>query len=126
LAAIRAEVLAIDTFFMTDGEAARWGWKSRLEEKMRRKKGEQPTRTVPSQRRSEDTSSGSCYSCTSGSSSESCYSCGSSSSAFESISLESSPLPATPPAPAVEVFRSMDKVASRLELGSRIAAAQTA
>jgi hypothetical protein len=40
--------------------------------------------------------------------------------------LESSPLPATPPAPAVEVFHSMDKAASRLELGLRAAAAQTA
>jgi serine/threonine protein kinase len=125
LAAIRAEVLAIDTFFLTDGEAARWGWTDRMAKKLCRKMGEQRTRAVSS-RRSEETSSGSCYSCTSGSSSGSCYSCGSSSSAFESISLESSPLPATPPAPAVEVFRSMDKAASRLELGLRVAAAQTA
>jgi hypothetical protein len=108
---IRREVLAMDTFFLTDREAFICGWADRLEKNMRLKMG------VPmiSSCCSDETSSVSCYPPTSSSScssSASCYSCGSSSSAFESISLESSAAPATPPAPAVEAFYSMGKVVS--------------
>ena len=111
---IRREVLAMDTFFLTDREAAICGWADRLEKKLRRKMGKCG---VPSKssRCSDETSSGSYYPPTSSSSfsSSSRYSCGSSSSAFESISLESSPAPVTPPAPAVQAFYSMDKVAGQ-------------
>ena len=107
---IRAEVLAMDSFFLTDREAAICGWTNRLEKKLRRKMGKCGIPAISS-RRSEETSSGSCYPDTSDSSSSSRYSDGSSSSAFESISLDSSAAPITPPAPAVEVFHSMDKVA---------------
>jgi serine/threonine protein kinase len=108
---IRREVLAMDTFFLTDREAFICGWADRLEKNMRLKMG------VPmiSSCCSDETSSVSCYPPTSSSScssSASCYSCGSSSSAFESISLESSAAPATPSAPAVEAFYSMGKVVS--------------
>lgn len=113
---IRREVLAMDTFFLTDREAAICGWADRLEKKLQRKLGKKCG--VPSQlssRCSDETSSGSCYPPTSASSfsSASCNSSGSSSSAFESVSLESSSAPVTPPAPAVEAFYSVDKVASQ-------------
>jgi hypothetical protein len=39
LAAIREELLAVDTFFVSDGEAARWGWKESVEKKLLRKMG---------------------------------------------------------------------------------------
>ncbi|KAI9507747.1 kinase-like domain-containing protein [Russula earlei] len=113
LAEIRMEVLAVDTFFLTDKEAARFGCP---EKKLQRKSvmcGIPSVSPSPS-----DETSASCYSCTSR------YSCGSSSSAFESISLESSGLPITPPTPAVEVFYSLIKAAG--ELGLRTDAAQTA
>jgi hypothetical protein len=118
LAEIRREVLAMDTFFPTDDEAARYGWSSRIEKNLQWKmaKCEMPSRL------SDETSSGSCYSCTS----TSYNSCGSSSSAFESISLDSRPFPVTPPAPAVEFAHNGKKAPSRLELGLRIAVAQTA
>jgi serine/threonine protein kinase len=93
---IRKEVLAMDTFFLTDREAAICGWTTRLE-KMQLKMAKY---AVPS-RRPEDTPSESFSS----------YSSGSSSSAFESFSVESSATPLTPPTPAVEAFYSMDKVA---------------
>ena len=118
---IRREVLAMDTFFLTDREAAICGWADRFEKKLRRKMGKCEVPSPPS-RGSDETSSGSSgsyYPPTSESSysSTSRYSSGSSSSAFESISLESSPAPVTPPAPAVEAFHSMDKVANQgLEL----------
>jgi hypothetical protein len=118
LAEIRAEVLAMDTFFPTDEEAAKYGWSERMERKLQWKMAKCGILS----RRSDETSSGSCYPCTSAS----CNSSGSSSSAFESISLESGPLPATPPAPAVEFVHTGKKVLSRLELGLRLAVTQTA
>ena len=110
---IRRQVLAMDTFFLTDREASICGWTDRLEKKLRRKCG------VPSilSRCSDETSSGSYYPRTS---SSSCYSSGSSSSAFESTSPESSAAPVTPPAPAVEAFCSMDKVASQVRLALHV------
>jgi serine/threonine protein kinase len=117
---IRKEVLAMDTFFLTDREASICGWTDRLEKQLQRKMDK---RGVPSlsSRRSEDTSS-SYYLDSSASSSGSCYSSGSSSSAFESSSLESSAAPITPPAPAVEAFHSMDKSASHVGLAVPVAA----
>ena len=122
LAALREEVLAMDTFFVSDREAARWGWKGRVEKKLLQKMGK--ISTCAPLRCSEETSSGSVYSGTS-SSSASHYSYGSSSSAFESSSSWSSPI--TPPAKAVDVFRTIEnlKVPSRLELGLRVAVAQS-
>ena len=107
---IRVEVLAMDTFFLTDREAFICGWADRLEKKLRRKMAKCGVSTILS-RLSENTSSGSSYPDTSNSSSSSRYSSGSSSSAFESISLNSSAAPITPPAPAVEAFHSMEKLA---------------
>ena len=113
---LRKWVLSIDTFFLTEREAAICGWADRLEKRMQRKM------VVLSS--SDETSS--CEPCSSNTSA-SYNSSGSSSSAFESISLASSPLlPATPPAPAVEIFHSFDKAPSRLELGLRVAVAQSA
>ena len=113
LAAIRAEVLAMDTFFLTTAEAARCRWADRMEKQMLRKiRG----RGVAAP------SSDSFETCSLGSSSASRYSSGSSSSAFDSSSADSSDLPATPPAPVVEVVRTMDK-ASRLVLVPRVVAA---
>ncbi|KAH9079689.1 kinase-like domain-containing protein [Lactarius deliciosus] len=112
LAAIRAEVLALDTFFLTDAEAAECGWADRLEKQMLRKmRACGAIAVAPATRRSSETSSssGSFESCSLGSSSGSCYSNGSSSSAFDSSSAESSELPATPPAPVANIIRTMDK-----------------
>ncbi len=106
LAAIRAEVLALDTFFLTDAEAAECGWADRLEKQMLRKMRACGTVAVAP------------------TTSESRYSTGSSSSAFDSSSAESSELPATPPTPATEVVRTMDKT-SRVMLAPRVAAAQS-
>ena len=113
---LRKEVLAMETFFLTDREAAICGWADRLEKKLRRKMGKCVIPSASS-RCSDKISSGSHYPPTpssSPSSSASRNSFGSSSSAFESISLESSAAPVTPPAPAVEAFYSMDKVASQV------------
>jgi len=123
LAALREEVLAMDTFFVSDVEAARWGWKGRVEKKLLQKMGKMGMSSAAPLRCSEETSSGSFYSGTS--SSASYYSYGSSSSAFESSSTRSSPLPITPPAKAVDVFRTVEKLPSRLELGLRVAVAQS-
>ena len=123
LAAMREEVLAIDTFFVSDREAAIWGWKEGVEKKLLRKMGKIGMSSAPL-RRSDETSSGSFYSVTS-SSSASVYSCGSSSSAFESNSSRSSPLPVTPPTKAVEVFHPIEKAPSRLDLGLRVAVARS-
>jgi serine/threonine protein kinase len=115
LAEIRAEVLAMDTFFPTDQEAALYGWSDFMEKKLERKMA---NCRIPSPLSPSDvTSSGSRYSCTSAS----CNSSGSSSSAFESISLESGPLPATPPPPAVQLVHSGKMVPSCLELGLGVA-----
>jgi hypothetical protein len=114
---IRREVLEMDIFFPTDEEVARYGWSSRIEKKLQQKM----CKCGMSAGSSDDTSSGSCYSCTSASYNSS----GSSSSAFESISLESRPFPVTPPAPAVEFVHSSKKAPSRLELGLRVVVAQT-
>jgi serine/threonine protein kinase len=133
LAAIRAEVLAMDTFFLTDEEAAACGWTERLEKQMMRKVRARGAATPPSKlevpqaresRRSSETSSATYRfeTCSLGSSSASRYSNGSSTSAFDSSSAESSELPATPPAPAAEAIRSMDK-ASRLVPIPRVGAA---
>ena len=123
LAAMREEVLAMDTFFVSDREAAIWGRKGGVEKKSLRKMGK-IGKSSASLRHSDETSSGSFYSVTS-SSSASVYSCGSSSSAFESSSSRSSPLPITPPAKAVELFRTIEKAPSRLNLGLRVAVAQS-
>jgi len=115
---IRRQVLAMDTFFLTEREAALCGWTDRLEKRLRWKMG----KSLPSTSDVDTSCSGPHSTCTSASYNSS----GSSSSAFESISLTSSPLlPVTPPAPAVEIFHNFDKVPSRLELGLHIAA-QTA
>ncbi|KAF8266469.1 kinase-like domain-containing protein [Lactarius quietus] len=116
LATIRAEVLAMDTFFLTDKEAAKYGWVDRLEKQKMRKMRASGMKT--------STSSGSSESCSLGSSSASRNSTGSSSSAFDSSSAESSELPATPPAPAAEVVCIMDKI-SRVVLAPRVAVAQS-
>jgi len=122
LAAMREEVLAMDTFFVSDREAAIWGRKERVEKKLVRKMGKIGASSASS-RCSEETSSGSFYSVTvTSSSSASVYSCGSSSSAFES---GSSALPITPPAKAVELFRTLEKAPSRLDLGLQVAVAQS-
>ncbi|KAH9039852.1 hypothetical protein EDB85DRAFT_1887259 [Lactarius pseudohatsudake] len=126
LAAIRTEVLAMDTFFLTDSEAGNCGWGDRMEKQKLRKLRARGVRVVaPPSRRSSDTSSSGSYrfeTCSLGSSSGSRYSCGSSSSAFGSSSGDSIELPATPPAPVAEAVRTMDK-ASGLVLVSRVAAA---
>jgi len=115
----------MDTFFRSVAEAARWGWGERIENKLLQKMGKIGMTTASSRsRRSSETSSGSFYSGNSPSSS-SCYSCGLSSSAFELTSSELSRLPITPPAQAVEVFRTVEKTPSRLELGLRVAVAQS-
>jgi len=128
LAEIRETVLAIDTFFLSDREAAIWGWCERLQKKLELKMAKLGMLSASSScRPSEETSSGSYYSGTSeSSSSASCYSYGSSSSAFDSSEseLESSVLPITPPARAVQVFRTVSKAPSRLDLGLCIAVAQ--
>ena len=128
LAAIRTEVLAMDTFFLTDAEGAACGWTERLEKQMMRKmRACGAVAVAPSTRCSSETSSspGSFETCSLGSSSSAlCYSTGSSSSAFDSSSAESSSLPATPPAPAAQVVRTMDK-ASRVVVAPRVAAAQS-
>jgi serine/threonine protein kinase len=124
LAAIREEVLAMDTFFVNDVEAARWGWGERTEKMLLRKMGKIGMRFASS-RRSSETSSGSCYSGTSRSSSGSFYSWGSSSSGFEFNSSESSCLPFTPPGWGFEVFRTVEKAPSRPEMGLRVAVAQS-
>jgi serine/threonine protein kinase len=119
LAAIRMEVLAMDTFFLSEEEAAESGWKERLAKMMMRK----IRAHIADPAASLETSSGTCYESmthSSSSASSSCYSCGSSSSAFESI-----PLPLTPPALAVEVRKTADKAPSRLDLPPRLVAAQT-
>jgi serine/threonine protein kinase len=127
LAAIREEVLAMDTFFLNDAEAARWGWGERLEKKLQRKMAKLGMSSASSSHPSEETSSGSYYSGTSPSSSASLYSYGSSSSAFDSTSSESesSLLPITPPARAVQMFRTVEKAPSHLDLGLRLAVAQS-
>ena len=113
---IRAEVLAMDTFFLTDREAFTCGWAGRLKEKMQRKMGKCGVPSIPSRR--SESSSGWYLNSSEDSSSGSHYSSGSSSSAFNSTSLESSAPPATPPAPAVEAFYSMDKAVGHVELAA--------
>ena len=124
LAAIRREVLAMDTFFLTDEEAVSCGWVDRMEKQMMRKMRARGAAVLSSRRSSKTVSGSDCFeTCSLGSSSASRYSSGSSSSAFDSSSAESSDLPATPPAPVVEVVRTMGK-ASRLVLVPHVAAAQ--
>ena len=119
LAAIRAEVLAMDTFFLNE---IKYGWADRLENQLLRK---MRARGSISRRSSETSSdSDSFETCSLGSSSASRYSTGSSSSAFDSSPAESSELLATPPAPAVKAACTMDK-ASLIVLVSRRAVAQS-
>jgi serine/threonine protein kinase len=119
---IRREVLAMETFFLTEREATICGWADRLEKRLRWKM-KMANCSVPSAS-SDETSSVLFYSTDS---SASYNSSGSSSSAFESISLASSPLlPVTPPAPAVGIFHSFEKVPSHLELGLHVGVALTA
>ncbi len=109
LAAIRAEVLAMDTFFLSEAEAASYGWADRMEKlKMRKSCAARGVVALSSRRSSETTSSGLSdghfETCSLGSeTSVSCYSTTSSSSAFDSSSAESSDVPATPPARAAVV-----------------------
>ena len=127
LAALRSQVLAVDTFFLTDAEAAQCGWTERLEKQMQRKlRARGPVVAAPIMRHSPKTSSssGTFETCKLGSSSESRYSTGSSSSVFDSSSAESSALPATPPAQAAKAVRTMDKT-GRVVLAPRIAAARS-
>ena len=127
LAALRSQVLAVDTFFLTDAEAAQCGWTERLEKQMQRKlRARGPVVVAPIMRRSPETSSssGTFETCNLGSSSESRYSTGSSSSVFDSSSAESSEMPATPPAQAAKVVRTMEKT-GRVVLAPRIAAARS-
>jgi serine/threonine protein kinase len=123
LGAIRTEVLALDTFFLTNEEAVGCGWVERMEKQMRRKLRAREA-AAPSSVRSSKTSSGSdCFkTCSLGSSSVSRYSTGSSTSAFDSSSDESSEAPVTPPAPAAKGLRTTGK-ASRLVLLPCVAAA---
>ena len=124
LAAIRTEVLAIDTFFLSEEEAAKSGWTERLEKMMMHKIRARRVGT-DAPHRSSETSSGPCYkSFPDTSSSASRYSTGSSSSAFESSSAEPSQLPVTPPAPALEAIN-MDKVSSLLQFPPRMVVART-
>ncbi|KAI9448692.1 kinase-like protein [Lactarius psammicola] len=123
LAAIRMEVLAMDTFFLTDVEAAGCGWADRMEKQMMRKMRARGVVAPPSRRSSEMSSGSDCFeTCSLGSSSASRYSSGSSSSAFDSSSAESSEFPATPPVPVAEVVRTMDKANPEV-LVPRVAAA---
>jgi hypothetical protein len=57
LAAIREEVLAMDTFFHSVAEAARWGRGERIEDNLLQKMGKIGMATASS-RRSSETSSG--------------------------------------------------------------------
>jgi hypothetical protein len=125
LSAIRMEVLAMDTFFLTNEEALGCGWVERMEKQMMRKMRAAREAAARLSGRSSKTSSGSdCFkTCSLGSSSASRYSTGSSTSAFDSSSAESSESPVTPPAPVAEVVRTMDK-AGRLVLPPRVAAAR--
>jgi len=111
LATIRAEVLAMDTFFLTNAEAERCGWADRLQKQIQRK-----MRACGATRRSLETSLSSSFE----SSSASRNSFGSSTSAFDSSSAESSDLPATPPAPVADIIRTLDK-ASLVALDSGVA-----
>jgi serine/threonine protein kinase len=111
LAAIRMEVLAVDTFFMSKQKAAESGWTERLERMMVRKIHARGQNADAFRRSLENRYT----SCAVLSSSESRYSCGSSSSAFESSSAEWSDVPLTPPALAVEDVE-MGKESSRPEL----------
>jgi serine/threonine protein kinase len=120
LAAIRAEVLAMETLFLTEEEAAHCGWADRKRQRLRKMRARGAV--VPPTHRSSKTLSRfySFGTCSLGSSR---YSSGSSTSAFDSSSAEPSEFPATPPAPVAEVVRTMDK-ASLLVLVSRVAAAR--
>ena len=89
-----------------------------VENKLLRKMGKIGTSSGPSGC-SEKTSSGSFHSGTrTASSSARLYSCGSSSSAFGSV-------PIAPPAKAVDVFGTIEKAPSRLELDLRVAVAHS-
>ncbi|KAI9441779.1 kinase-like domain-containing protein [Lactarius indigo] len=121
LSALRMEVLMMDTFFLTDSEAANCGWGDRMEEQKMRKMRARGV-VAPPFRHSSDTSSYRFETCSLGSSSGSRYSCGSSSSAFHSSSGESSELPATPPAPVPEVVRTMDKASGLVQVPRVVAA----
>jgi serine/threonine protein kinase len=118
LAAIRAEVLAMETFFLTKEEAARCGWAERMEKQRLRKMRACGAVAAPSCRSSKTPSGFNCFeTCSLGSSSASRRCSG------HSTSAESSELPATPPASVAEVVRTKDK-ASRLVLVSCVAAAR--
>lgn len=122
LATIREEVLAVDTFFLTDAEAAKYGWADRLEKKMLRKMRAYGAGAVTRRSSETSSSSGSFETCSLESSSASRNSTGSSTSALDSSSAESSELPATPPPAAV--VRTMDKT-SRVMLVPRVAVAHS-
>lgn len=124
---IRREVLAMDTFFLTEREASICGWADRLEKRLRRKMGKCTVPSSTSSDKSHKAKTSSSKSRYATPTSASRNSNGSSSSAFKSISLASSPLlPVTPPAQAVEIFHGFKKTPSSLELGPRYAVAQTA
>ena len=127
LAAIRAEVVAMDTFFLSDEEAIGCGWVERLDKQMQRKIRARGAAAPPSRRSSKIPAGSDCFeTCTLGSSSASRYSTGASTSAFDSSSAKSSDMPATPRAPVAEVLRTMEKEkAGRLLAVPRVVAAQT-
>ena len=122
LSAIRTEVLALDTFFLTNEEAVGCGWVERMEKQMRRKLRARESAPSSSHRSSKTSSGSDCFKTRSlGSSSVSRYSTGSSTSAFDSSSAKSSESPVTTQAPATKVVRTMGKgKASRLVLLSRV------
>ena len=122
LATIREEVLAMDTFFLTDVEAGKYGWVDRLEKQMLRKMRACRAGAVASRSSESSSSSGSFETCTLEESSASRNSYGSSTSAFDPSSAESSELPVTPPSPGAAVH-TVEKT-SRVMMVPRVAVAQ--
>ena len=105
LAAIHTEVLVMDTFFLSEAEAASCRWEDRMEkQKMCKLRAARGVVARMSSRRLSETSSsglsdGRFETCSLGSeSSASCYSTTSLSSAFDSSSAELRDVPAMPPA----------------------------
>ena len=122
LAAIRAEVVAMDTFFLSDEEAIGCGWVERLNKRMQLKIRARGAAAPPSRCSSKTSFGSDCFvTCSLGSSSASRYSTGTSTSTFDSSSAESDVMPGTPPAPVAEVVCTMNK-ASRLAMAPRVIA----
>ncbi|KAI0259705.1 kinase-like domain-containing protein [Gloeopeniophorella convolvens] len=114
LAALRAQVLAIDTFFLTDCEARCSGWADRMNlQALRKKYARKPMPAPPAATAPKAvavSSSASVYSSTSS----------------EDSSAPSSPLPATPPPPVhIEAVRASEALKAPTRLDLAVAAAQT-